>query len=120
MSYRIQFTIHALPRLQADTLSKWVRAKERKYWHKFVAQHVMASGGRPKVPLEKAVIRCVRHSTIQPDYANLVYSFKPVVDGLVKCAVLRDDKPSVLVDEAYEWSKAKRGAGRIEVVVEEA
>ena len=120
MSYRLHLTIHELPRLQADTLSKWARAKERKDWHKAVAQHVVISGGRPKSPLEKAVLRCVRHSAHQPDYANLVYSFKPVVDGLVKCDVLRDDKPSVLVDEAYEWSKAARGDGRIEVVVEEA
>ena len=42
MSYRLHLTIHELPRLQADTLSKWARAKERKDWHKAVAQHVAA------------------------------------------------------------------------------
>ena len=67
----------------------------------------------PEEPLTRVRMRCERFSTREPDWDNLVASFKPIRDGLVEIGVMVDDKPSVLIGCEHRWSKAKRGQGRI-------
>ena len=120
MGYSLDFTIEALPDTQvAAGKGHWrSRQAETKRWHKRVAQMVLASG-RPVQPLSQARVRFERHSTTEPDFDNLVASFKSVRDGLVEARVLEDDKPAILRFSEYQWHKAKRGEGRIRVVVHE-
>lgn len=72
---------------------------------------------RPKKPLEKARVVLTRHSASEPDFDNLVASFKPVIDALVEAGVIIDDKSSVIGQPEYRWKKAKPKQGSIEVWV---
>ena len=60
---------------------------------------------RPRLGLiVEASIRCTRFAEprhLAKDYANLVYSFKPLIDGLVEHGVLLDDTFAVLAIESY-------------------
>jgi len=45
--------------------------------------------GIPTRPLTEARIELVRHSSVEPDYDNLVGSFKAIIDGLRDAGVSR-------------------------------
>ncbi len=49
----------------------------------------------------------------------MVSTFKPVIDGLVECGVLEDDKASNIGQSAYSWEKAKPKQGLIRVTITE-
>jgi hypothetical protein len=113
-----------LPKPQADVMQHRQRAPYRKRWHKLVVGEVLASGLRPARPWEQAAIACVRFSSTQIDYSNLVYSFKPLVDGLIvpkprgiAASVIVDDNPRVLRVEQYHWVKTPRRESRVEILV---
>lgn len=119
--YRLDFTLDGLPRLQTNNYGHWsTRSKAAKEWHSrvFVAVNESESGFSETV-LSRASLQFTRYSTTEPDFDNLVASFKPIMDGLTKAGVIADDKPSVIGSPVYRWEKAKRGEGRIRVVVEE-
>jgi len=103
----------------AHTRRHWsVAHREAKEWHAAVASGMLLTGQkRPKKPLQKARGVFVRHSAKEPDFENLAQSFKPIIDGLVKHGVLEDDAPKNL-ERDYQWQKAKRGEGHIEIIVE--
>lgn len=54
-----------------------------------------------------------------PDYDNLVYSFKPVIDGLVHAKIIQNDDMNTVVMRHYAWAKVKRGQEQITIEVEE-
>lgn len=124
--YRLAFEIPALPELPQRRLTHWAVKRAADTWREAV---VIAVGRRkPKRPLSRAHLTLIRRSSVEPDYDNLVASFKPVVDGLTRsrpnrkgeiirrAGVIFDDKPSV-IDREYRWEKAppRHGSIRVEV-----
>lgn len=75
----------------------------------------------------RATLRLTRHSSIEPDYDGLVYSFKALIDALqppkggkkprIGASVIVDDKPSVIGVPDYKWEKAPRGQGHVTIEV---
>ena len=117
MSYRLVLSIPVLPAMNtAATRRHWTAgARAAKQWTTLVAAHL--AGRRPPAPLPRSRVTLVRLSSTVPDYDNLVMSFKPVLDALVKLDVLADDGPTY-VERVYRWERArpKRGMIGIEVV----
>lgn len=54
------------------------------------------------------------------DHDNLVSGFKPIIDGLVRCGVLADDKWENIGFPVYHWEKSSPKDGKIIVLVEES
>jgi Holliday junction resolvase RusA-like endonuclease len=116
VSYEIEFTVDVLPKSQTNNYgSHWARIKAIKEWRErvWVATH----GRRPEEPLKKATVHFIRRSSAPPDYTNLVASFKPVEDALVKCGIILDDNPKVIGYPTYAWEYAAPKKGGIIVRV---
>ncbi len=96
-----------------------VRHKSSKEWRIRVAQEVLVAGKPKSCPWKKAKLTLSRMSSGQMDFDGLVSSFKCVVDGLVKCGVLVDDKMANIGQPTYLHEKAPAGKGGIKIVVEE-
>lgn len=103
----------ALPILQGDKMHWRKRASYRSKWHKRVHEMLLEANhwpldddGRRRI-ITRVRLTCVRFSSGQPDYDNLVASFKPVVDGFLEKhgGWLLDDNPQVIVRRHYGWSK---------------
>ena len=118
MRYRISFELDGLPKSQTNNYGHWrTRAKSKSEWEARV--HLAVIHDRPELPLTSARISFTRCSSSEPDFDNLVASFKPVMDGLVKAGVIEDDKPSVIGQPEYLWIKAKPKHGSVRITVEE-
>lgn len=120
MGYRLHLRIPGLPRIQAaGTRGHWSqRVREKNYWIDLVGWQAIAAG-RPPEPLKRAKLTLIRHSHGEPDYVNLVSSFKAPEDGLVQCGVLQDDSPQV-VEHDIRWEAcSSEQKGFIEIIVEE-
>lgn len=119
MTYRLSIEIPRLPPMNSSRrVNRWVEIKEKKLWAAEVA--AATHGKRPPKPLERAKVTFIRRSgSREPDYGNLVASFKHVEDGLIGLIIV-DDKPSVIGHPEYKWEKASPKKGSIIVRVEEA
>jgi len=117
MSYVLEFEIDILPRSQINTHGHWrTRAKEKKEIEALVAVYARP---RPKSPLKRAQLFFTRFSSAEPDFTNLVASFKGIEDGLVKAGIIEDDCPAVVGHPSYDWEKARPKHGKVRVIVEE-
>ena len=116
--YQLEFSIGGLPKNINNARMQWfIRHKENQHWKKLVA---FAVGTRvPPFPLKKAKLTLIRHSSSEPDFDGLVASFKSVIDGLIECRVIENDKMSNIGRPEYLWQKARPGDGSITVKVEE-
>lgn len=119
MIYRLELLIHGLPPTTNGSHGHWRKAYGTKQKWKKATAFAIAKQGKPKAPLLKAHCTFVRVSTTEPDYDNLVISFKAVRDALVECGVLANDKPSNMPDVKYLWEKGKPKQGYIKVIVKE-
>ncbi len=112
MSYRAEAIFHGLPPLQSHRRrAHWAQVhREDRVWKQAV--HWRFATRAPSAPLSHAGVTCIRVSMQEPDYDNLVHSFKPLLDGLVAARVLEDDKPRNFVGghPDYHWRKAPRRA----------
>ena len=90
--------------------------RESEYWHKRVWAEMQ--GKKPDRPLKRATGTFTRHSTREPDFENLAYSFKEIIDALVKLDILEDDAPTNLT-RTYGWEKAKPSSGKVTILLEE-
>jgi Holliday junction resolvase RusA-like endonuclease len=118
VSYYASFILEGLPKTTNGSHGSWrAAAAERKRWRQ--AAHMAAKSYNliPDKPLEQACIKCVRHSSVEPDYDNLSISFKSVIDGLKDAGVIADDKSTVIISREYLWQKAPRSKGWIRVEV---
>lgn len=117
--YVLEFEINDLPKTtNAQAGMHWRKKGEYvKAWH----HRVWASVGarKPAEPLLRAKLTLTRFSSIEPDFDGLVSSFKAVIDGLIKCGVLADDKMSNIGQSDYLWVKAAPKNGKITVKVEQ-
>lgn len=89
---------------------------ESKKWKKAVWVAVI-SEGRPILPLSRAKVELTRYSSVEPDFDNLVSSFKWIIDGLIDAKVIVSDKPSVIGQPIYHWKKVAPKKGMVEVKV---
>lgn len=119
VKYSLYIRVNGLPKTPNQLLRKhWgVISKERVYWHNVVAAAIGSS--RPKRPLAKAKIRFVRNSSRECDFDGLVGCTKFLMDSLVNCGVILDDRPSVIGSPVFEWVKCKPKDGFMEIFVEE-
>lgn len=111
------FEIKDLPKLPNTLLRRhWsVVSRESNKWHRLVKEKVIW----PNPPLQKAKLIFTRFSVKEPDFDNLVSSFKWVMDALVECGVIIDDKYSNVVGSEYRWQKvAKKEQQGIRVQLE--
>jgi Holliday junction resolvase RusA-like endonuclease len=120
MKYKLHIKLSGLPKLNNTHYSNWrVAMAERKKWR--TASAWACIGNKPLFPLKKCTITCVRHSYgRQPDFDNLVVSFKSIIDGLKDAGVIVDDSSDVIVERLYRSEKAPAKKGWVEVIVEEA
>lgn len=119
MSYRLHFEIAGLPKMPNQLLgAHWrTRSKQARLWKHLV--WVTIATRRPAVPIKTARVTLTRHSSSEPDDDGLRGSFKSVLDALVHCGVLENDKPSNIGSPAVTWEKAPPKKGRIVVIIEE-
>lgn len=133
--YRLRVEIYKLPDLAQHRLHWWHIKKAADSWRTLL-RVMVPQRFRPPVPLMLSWVWMCRESHIRPDYENLGYSFKPVLDALCKSEVkrtrrgykaieranvLEDDAPQYLVggNALYSWEKAPIDRQRIVVKVEE-
>jgi len=118
VSYCLDFTIEQLPPMNtADGLHWRTRNGIKKQWEVLVWQHILNL--RPRFPLRKAFVEITRHSSMEPDYDNLVQGGKFLLDALVINGVIRDDNPAVVGKPHYHWVKASPKKGKVRIVVKQ-
>ena len=81
------------------------RLKEE--WYGIVRTHFV--GQKPPKALAQADLAFLRVSVAsrEPDFDNLVASYKDVLDALVHWKVIQDDKPSVIGSPWFGWNHCK-------------
>ena len=116
-SYRLDFILPVLPAMNtaATRAHRMVQYREAKALQQVVG-HVAKL--RPHRPLARARVTAVRCSARQPDFENMVYSFKPIFDALVNIGVLAGDGPAVC-DRVYRWEPAPARKGHVRITVQE-
>lgn len=121
--YRLSFTLPGLPRMQnpSGRPMHWtILKKEKDQWHWAVGLVVKAAKqGAGRLPLKRARVTITRCSSVEPDYDGLVSGGKRILDALVKCGVLENDKMSNIGAPTYLWEKAPRNNGQVKVLIEE-
>ena len=115
----IQFEIPGLPPIISNSRGNWrKRHADNKKWARFVYEALLLSRQLPDKPFSRAVLHCARFSSVSPDYDGLVISFKCIIDALVDCRVLANDKFENIGAPNYTWEKCKKNQGHIKVTVE--
>lgn len=120
--YRLQLEIQGLPKTQ----NRQIRAggwravhAEAKKWKQLVGWEIIAAGGPPAKPFDRARLTLTRFSSSEPDFDGMVASFKACIDGLKAHGVIADDKMSVIGQPTYVWEKCKSREGKVRIVVEQ-
>lgn len=121
MKYQLKLEINGLPKtVNALGRKHWaVKVKHNRFWEKLVGYEIFKQNLKPSEPLKKAKIEFVRYSSIEPDFDNLVNSFKVIMDALIKNGIIIDDKPSIVGCPTYAWEKCKKKEGKITVEIKE-
>ena len=114
--YELQFRLDGLPPMGANTRRHWREVhRDNRSWLGWVAEATY--GKCPAHPLRLASVWLTRHSSVEPDWDNMVSSFKPILDALESLGIIENDKMSVIGQPFYAWKKAPPGRGFIEVAV---
>ena len=117
--YKLDIEIKGLPKSINQMRGHWrTFQNEAKKWKNAVA-HACVAAGRPDTPLTQAKITFVRCSASQPDYDNLVHSFKSSLDGLREIGIISNDSHKEIGASTYRWEKASPRQGKIKIIVEE-
>lgn len=118
MTYELKFKIPKLPPILSNGSHRTWQAIAgiKKKWQKIAMDY--AAENLPPEPLKKASAVFTRHSSVEPDYDNMVISFKAIRDGLVKAGVLEDDHPRVLKAE-YKWQRTSPKTGHVTIELKE-
>lgn len=113
--YRLEITMPGLPKTMNARLHWRARYRENQLWLGMVQRLVATK--IPEYPLPTARLVCVRYSSQEPDYDNLTSGFKPIIDALVKCKVLKNDKMRNIGMPDFRWEKVPIREGKVRVVV---
>jgi hypothetical protein len=115
----MEIRLNGLPKTPNGSHGHWRSAAgERKKWR--TAVYMTAFFKRPPEPLKKAILTCIRFSSVEPDQDNLAASFKGCIDGLKDAGIIVDDKSSCVVKRTYLWMKAPPKEGSVKICVEAA
>ena len=118
MKYKIEFELSGLPKMTNAISNHWfIRKKEADKWKNLVA--LALAGQQPKRALAKASLVLTRCSSQPPDPDGLVSGFKHVIDGLVACGVLENDKYENIGFPVYLWEKVPNKQGKIKIKLQE-
>lgn len=118
--YILNIAIPSLPKMPNVTIwsNNFKVNDHNKNWYNII--YFSTRKYVPKSPIEKYKIKLTRYASREPDYDGLVGSFKPVVDGLIKANIIKDDKLSNSGKWDVNWVYEKtRKNGRIEIYIEE-
>lgn len=118
-SYYLEIELDGLPKRYNELARKAgfkQKMGERRKWVGAIGRATF--GKRPKKPLEKARVKCIRFSSVCPDYDGLVSSFKFVIDALVELGILVDDNMQVIGMPEFVWEKAPPKKGKIKIIVD--
>lgn len=119
MSYKMDIVVQGCP----ESLNKVLRMhyiKRNAYnqrWHHIIDLSTL--GMKPPEPLMKAKLTLVRNAYRSLDYDNCVSSMKPIVDGLVRAFIIKDDKWPVTGPWVVDQVFAKKDKDFIRIIVEE-
>lgn len=98
--------------------SHWrVRSSHAKKWKTLIWAETAAR--KPEVPLQKARVTMIRHSSVEPDTDGCRGSFKVILDALVACGILVNDKPENVGEPIVRHQKAPPKKGQITITIEE-
>lgn len=114
----LTFTLNGLPKTtNSGGRAHWTaKVREARTWHTLVKLALRAH--MPKVPHKTAKLTLTRHSSSRPDYDGLVSSWKNVIDAIVQCGFLANDKHENIGVPTYLWEKAAPRQGRITLTIE--
>lgn len=117
-AFKKTFDIKGIPPLVSNgSHGSWqLAARIKRTWKAKLAREMV--GHAPMVPFERLRATFTRFSSVEPDEDNLIISFKPVRDALVKYGFVVDDRRANL-EAHYRWEHAPAKHGRIRVEVEE-
>lgn len=117
--YILEIEIPRLPKLNSSRrVHRWTEIKEKNLWTEEIAAATV--GKRPPEPLKRAKVTYIRRSYGRdPDYDNLVGSWKHVQDALIRAGIIVDDTPAVIGQPEYLAEKASPKKGSIVIRVEE-
>ena len=119
-TYTLKLELPGLPRMTNPSGRKnhWRdRHKESQKWKELVALSV--GRNKPPHPLKKAKLKLIRYSSVSPDPDGLVSGFKHIIDGLVSCGVLYNDKMENIGMPHYDWQRTSPKKGKVSIEVEE-
>lgn len=125
MTLMLAFELQGLPPISTNGPQgmtkggRMARASARAKWKRLAVGAIlncpMYSQSWPM--LKKASLVLIRRSSMTADADNGVASFKPIVDALVHCKVIEDDRWDVIGQPKYLPEKAKKGQGSVRVEV---
>ena len=119
MTYHLKLELEGLPAMGMNSRRHWRTVyRENAAWG--VRMKLATRLKLPPEPLRLARLKLTRYSSSEPDFDNLVTSFKPILDALTELGVIRDDKMSCIGQPDYDWQKAAPSEGRIVVEVWQA
>jgi Holliday junction resolvase RusA-like endonuclease len=117
MSYKLELEINTIPPLLNRSIrtNRYARYKNDKAWIDII--FFKTRNKIPSKPLERYSLKLIRCSPREPDYDNLVASFKPVVDALRKADILKDDRYSNSGQWDVHWIKTPKKEQKIIIQV---
>lgn len=115
--YRLVIELPGLPERANRLLgaSRWKKHGNAVAWKRSVAAITM--GCRPDQPLESVKLTLTRYNYRTLDFDSLCMTFKPVVDGLVECGVLKNDTWKITGPWDVRQEYTPKGTERIRVEV---
>jgi len=117
--YALIITIHDVTPCNTASDFSWKQKRgHRQRWEKIIFGYTL--GQRPTNPLPFAKITVTRHTPgTAPDYDNLVSSNKWIIDPMIKCGIILDDKPSVIGRVDAHWRRCRSGKKHTTIYVRE-
>jgi hypothetical protein len=112
--YRLNIELPGVPPLNSADALHWRKRKKLKdRW--LVSIRAAIGQHKPARPLSSALVTITRCTSQPPDGDNLHTASKFILDALVQCRVLEDDRHTVVGMPTVRWEKAspKRSSTRI-------
>ena len=117
--YTLAFELPGLPLMANQLLRGHWRVKHAHAMKWKLAVSLACHRFKPPRPLTSAALSIVRVSSVEPDFDGLVSGGKHLIDGLVECGVLANDKSSCIGQPSYAWEKCAPRKGCVRITVEE-
>lgn len=117
VNYCLEFSIPGLPKTMNELYSSHWRTRQshKVKWHRDI--YYCTFGKTPPKPLKKAKLELTRYSSFQPDDDNLRSSFKHIIDALVECKILENDRVENIGTPDIKWSKIGPKKGFINIKI---